>query len=158
MEFAGNAKLSGASIILGLAIFLSLILYPQAIAAPNYEPEISVIQENSLRTSISPYYAPQNVKSDTENALEIKMKAIIACESGGNPEVCNKEYGCGAGMGLCQLIPSTVKYCEEKLGKEIDPFNPEDNLECGWWLLRNEGDKHWEASRKCWEKLLDKNL
>jgi hypothetical protein len=134
-----------------------MILFPQASAAPNASQQ-TLIQENSLKSSISPYYAPQNAKNDTENDnLEAKMKAIIACESGGNPEVCNEEYGCGAGMGLCQLIPSTVKYCEEKLKKEIDPFNPDDNLECGWWLLINEGDKHWEQSRYCWEKLLKEN-
>lgn len=68
---------------------------------------------------------------------------IVKCESDFNPEVCNKEFGCSSGMGLCQLIPSTVKHCEEKLGKRIDPFNSEDNLECGEWLLKNEGSHHW---------------
>ena len=86
------------------------------------------------------------------------MGRIIYCESRGNPEVCNKQYGCRAGQGLCQLIPSTVKYCEKKLGKKIDPFNREDNLECGMWLLKNEGTYHWGykgaswGSFKCWNE------
>ena len=86
------------------------------------------------------------------------MGRIIVCESGGNPKVVNKQYGYKAGMGLCQLIPSTVRYCEKKLGKKIDPFNREDNLECGMWLLKNEGTYHWGykgaswGSFKCWNE------
>ena len=72
------------------------------------------------------------------------LDEIVKRESNGNPSVCNAESGCKAGQGLTQLIPSTVKYCEEKLGKEIDPFNSSDNLECAMWLLDNEGIEHWE--------------
>ena len=81
---------------------------------------------------------------DVEIDTLILVDEIIDRESGGDPSVCNKEFGCGSGMGLTQLIPSTVKYCEEKLGHKIDPFNPKDNLECAVWLLENEGIKHWE--------------
>jgi len=85
---------------------------------------------------------------------------IIWCESRGTHDVCNKQYGCGAGMGLFQLIPKTVEYCEGKLGKEIDPFDPDDNYECGMWLLKNEGTQHWGTkdtdwgSYDCWNEYL----
>jgi len=74
---------------------------------------------------------------------------IIECESNFRPEVCSYA-GCEAGMGLCQIIPSTLRYCEEKLGRELDPFNPEDNLACGIWLYENEGTRHWLPSEECW--------
>ena len=83
-------------------------------------------------------------------SLGMLLDEIIKRESNGDPLVCNKQYGCKAGMGLTQLIPSTVKYCEEKLGKEIDPFNPEDNIECATWLLENEGIKHWQSEDGSW--------
>jgi len=76
---------------------------------------------------------------------------IQKCESGYDSEVCNAEFGCIAGMGLWQIIPSTLKYCEKKLGRELDAFNAEDNNDCGLWLLENEGDRHWEMSKHCWE-------
>ena len=81
---------------------------------------------------------------------------IIECESNFCYDVCNEEFGCIAGQGLAQLIPSTVEYCEKKLGKDIDPFNPQDNLECALWLYRNEGTRHWGCidcswgSYHCW--------
>jgi len=68
---------------------------------------------------------------------------IIRRESGWNPAVCNKRYGCKSGQGLFQIIPSTLKYCENKLGRELDVFDAFDNLDCGFWLLANEGIEHW---------------
>ena len=79
-----------------------------------------------------------------------KLYDIVKCESGFNPTVCNKEFGCKSGMGLGQLIPSTVRYCEANLKKEIDPFDPEDNLECCSWLLENEGTGHWGTAETDW--------
>ena len=96
-----------------------------------------IIQGNSVKAVTPPHFLKPQV-------LAMLLDEIIKRESGGNPKACNKQYGCKAGMGLTQLIPSTVKYCEEKLKKKIDPFNPDDNLECAMWLLENEGLKHWE--------------
>lgn len=83
--------------------------------------------------------------------VDEELYRIIKCESNFQPEVCSYA-GCESGMGLCQLIPGTVRYCEEKLGRPIDPFNPEDNLACGIWLYENEGNSHWDMSRDCWGK------
>jgi len=104
----------------------------------------TIILGNSLKAMSNPYYP----KVYTLGSL---VERIIHCESGGNPKICNKQYGCYAGMGLFQLIPSTVKYCEEKLGRKIDPFDANDNTTCAMWLLENEGLSHWKQSKDCWE-------
>ncbi len=103
------------------------------------EDALLIYSGNSVRANLSPSY--QTIE---EINLEKLLQEIIKRESGGDPKACNKEFGCRAGMGLVQLIPGTVRYCEEKLEKEIDPFNPVHNLECARWLLKNEGIRHWE--------------
>ncbi len=76
---------------------------------------------------------------------------IVFCESSFRIDVCSYA-GCSKGMGLAQIIPSTLRYCEKKLGRTLDVFNPEDNLDCASWLLENEGLRHWESSKSCWQK------
>ncbi|MCP3684606.1 MAG: lytic transglycosylase domain-containing protein [bacterium] len=122
----------------------------------------------SLEKPLERNYAPNMVLLDCTlraegNAqdihIEILANKIIQCESGGRPDICSYA-GCGAGMGLFQLIPSTIKYCEKKLGKNIDPFDSSDNYECGMWLLREEGWRHWGCpscnwgSYKCFKEVL----
>ena len=70
---------------------------------------------------------------------------IIENESGFKWWICHAGTQCDKGGGLVQVIPSTERYCEEKLGRELDMKVPEDNLDCGFWLLKNEGISHWEA-------------
>jgi len=77
---------------------------------------------------------------------------IGECESDCNQNVCNKQYGCYAGIGYWMIIPSTAKYCSNKIGRGIDPYKAEDNFECAVWLLDNEGDRHWNQSKHCWAK------
>ena len=80
---------------------------------------------------------------------------IIWCESRWLNE-CNREYGCRSGMGLMQLIPARVEECSIALGRKIDPMNPIDNLECGAYLLKKDGTRHWGCkdcdwgSYDCW--------
>jgi len=101
------------------------------------------------RRELSPRdYLAGLAKSDY-NLLRLATE-IIRRESNWQPEVCNKRYGCMAGQGLFQLIPSTVAYCEKKLKREIDPLNAFQNLDCGWWLLVNEGIRHWEDPNGEW--------
>lgn len=109
-------------------------------------PIRALIRGNTLIALASPNY------TDTIEEYDDTLDRIKECESGGDPNICNKQYGCRAGMGLYQLIPSTVEYCEQKLRKEIDPFNPEDNTECATWLYENEGSDHWLPSKGCWYK------
>jgi len=115
--------------------------------------ELIIIQGNTLVAVSNPSFTFQlSVLGVLVGGDDTELvQRIIFCESGGNSNVCNKQYGCYAGMGLFQLIPSTVKYCEEKLGKKIDPFNKRDNTECAIWLLENEGTSHWNQSKSCWK-------
>ena len=71
---------------------------------------------------------------------------IIKRESGYKWNVCHNEIDCSRGGGLMQIIPSTLAYCEhaDRLNRKLDAFSPEDNLDCGLWLLKYEGIVHWE--------------
>ncbi len=125
-------------LVLNLIVLIS-IMTSQKETEKTFSKQMSIpsVASSALLPIFPHYYRDP----DIEDLLE----EIVKRESGGNPNVCNKEFGCKAGMGLVQLIPTTVKYCEEKLGRDIDPFDPEDNLACGYWLLANEGIRHWET-------------
>lgn len=69
---------------------------------------------------------------------------IIKRESGWKEKICNQEFGCRSGQGLFQIIPSTIKHCEGVLMRVLDPFYYKDNIDCGIWLLKNEGIGHWQ--------------
>src|SRR3990167_11417338 len=114
------------------------------------EGGLTLIQGNTIMAENIPPFQAQVLGSMAEDDLDILADKIIECESNNRPDACNQKYGCNAGMGLFQLIPSTVKYCEEKLGVPIDPFNSEENKLCGNWLLRNEGPKHWGTADTDW--------
>lgn len=101
------------------------------------ESELILVQENSFK-GISEHHLPE------DEALLALLDIIIERESNGDPKAVNKKFGYKGGMGLTQLIPSTVRYCEERLGRDIDPFNENDNKACALWLLKNEGIVHWE--------------
>jgi len=82
------------------------------------------------------------------NPLTTKLWKIIQCESGGR-NICNKK-GCQYGQGLAMIIPKTERYCEEKLGRELDMLDPDDNWDCAFYLLENEGDYHWGTPESNW--------
>jgi len=130
---------------LGVLFTIVLILYPIVGKSLSNSPlpEIALIQQNSLLPISEPVYQ-DSIEIEREKAINKVLALIIQRESSGRPNVCNKKYGCASGMGLTQLIPSTIHYCEEKLQKRINPFNPDDNLMCARWLLENEGTKHWD--------------
>lgn len=78
-----------------------------------------------------------------------QLDEIITRESkwgydGTDHAICNKEFGCGSGKGIIQLIERTRQHCSEKLGREIKRENPYDSLDCGIYLLEKEGIQHWE--------------
>lgn len=82
--------------------------------------------------------------------LADQLEAVIRAEFGPDWETatdydrCNREYGCGSGQGLIMLIVSTRDYCSKKLGREIKREDPYDSIDCGLWLLRNNGVRDWE--------------
>lgn len=116
------------------------------------EVSFSLIEQNTLRAITSPVFVKTQVlgmvidEPDYDQA-EL-LDRIAECESDWR-NICNAK-GCEYGQGIFQLIPTTVKYCEEKLGKEIDPFDEEESRECAAWLLTNEGPGHWGCSTCDW--------
>ena len=145
-------------ILAGLLIAINPALAPIENPKPT---ELLYIQNNALVAQssswIPSFYALSSPYSDDTGKIDLslvqekypELYRIIFCESSFRENVCSYK-GCWAGMGLAQIIPSTKKYCEEKLGQIIDPFNPDDNLTCALWLYLNEGTKHWKSSETCW--------
>ena len=97
-----------------------------------------------------------------------KLIKICSCESSYNQDaVCYA--GWESGMGLCGFIPSTWNSTLERIDKEgllklparckipitkFDPKPPVFDYECNWllasWLLKTDGDSHWDSSKSCW--------
>ena len=71
-------------------------------------------------------------------------REIIRRESGFDTVACNVLLGCNSGQGLMQVIPSTERDCEKRIGRELDMLNAEDNLDCGLTLLKEDGIGHWD--------------
>lgn len=165
-------------LIIIVGIILTLILGGAVLIIMNSDPpcsdkiqdykysSIPMIQNNTLMGS-APLFLPKVY------TLGILLDKIVECESGGKPKVCNKEFGCRAGMGLCMFISGTWnetldrmscsgKYniegcikaympdrCWEKvhlpvsLARTEAVFDTECNLLAGAWLLKKDGDFHW---------------
>ncbi len=156
-------------LLLPIICLIILTASPNFAKAPLQEntERLIVVQENTVMASISPHFIALNgvlgvyLSEDGSNYEElVLLNKIIECESNWR-NVCNAKYGCRAGQGVAQLIPTTVRYCEEKLGKKIDPFCINDSVECAVWLLENEGHRHWGTeitnwgSYNCWKHYIN---
>ena len=80
-----------------------------------------------------------------------KAEAIVSCEGGFNdPRICNREFGCRAGQGHSQFIPSTWSWLQKEIGVQ-DVFDTSDNIQGLIYLLQKDGDRHWRPySGACW--------
>jgi len=149
--------------LLAIVILIGVLINPIYAKAPdNIETERMVIVNSSAIKAVntpifSVKFAPLGGLIGEVDAYYLyleklpQIKEIIKeCESKGNPNVCNAEYGCTGGQGLYQLIPTTLKYCEVKLKRQLDAFNPKDNEECAYWLAENEGLDHWGKEDTWW--------
>jgi len=148
-------------IFLGLFILIGIISYIHSTTAIETTNEVS-LSECFIEAPMIPYYPVVYTLStivDRNNIEELKefvkenypeLFRIMECESNFNSTICNSDYGCNGGMGWGQIIPGTLNYCEGKLGRKLDPFNPYDNLECSLWLYINEGTQHWGTADTSW--------
>jgi len=150
---------------LGLLLLIAFLVWlPSEVKAPKNLPfqelegTLILLQGNSLVRSHS-----GALQNDLERQLwEVadkypELERIIFCESSGRENVCSYK-GCNAGMGLLQIIPSSLKLCENKFNERLNPFDAENNIKCGLYLLELQGLKAWESSRHCWEKDIDKDF
>ncbi|MCK4307101.1 hypothetical protein KAW50_02615 [candidate division WOR-3 bacterium] len=121
------------------------------IPLPEENPDLILITSNSYRA----VYPSETRSFRTYGArIDILLEEISSRESGGDPKICNLEFGCGSGAGLTGIIPSTQKDCEEALGRKLDIFNKEDNLACAKWLLETRGIWPWEPWSGSYYKIL----
>ena len=75
----------------------------------------------------------------------------MEAESGLNPYAKNPN---SSAFGLCQMLYSTRRRLEKKWNKDIDWNDPTQQAEACERLLREEGQSHWDASKKVWKKKL----
>ena len=159
-------------IILGILVWLwiSWTIYQTFVEKPperqiKRQNELIFVEQCFLKAVANPvYFKPQVLGMMTDNELSYEqaelLNRIAECESGWQ-NICNSK-GCKYGQGIWQIIPSSIKYCEEKLGKKIDPFDIEDNKKCAIYLLTKtpQGVNHWGypdswwGSWECWNRFV----
>jgi len=132
--------------LLGLMILIGL-LAPNFAYTPGlpYRGSLILIQNNTLVRG-------QIWASDLKSIIELdypELYDIIVCESNWR-NVCNQKYGCPAGQGIAQIIPSTWEFVQANGVKVGSPFNEEDNLKAAIWLYERYGNKPWLQSQSCW--------
>jgi len=113
--------------------------------------------------------------------VELALK-IANCESSFR-NIVNEEYGAVGGIGIFQIVQSTFdeaveemideqgcwgenntpwdlsikNYSTFELAENVSPYNIKDNIEVAMYLLSIGGEKHWDASRHCWQPELKKS-
>ena len=116
------------------------------------EFELNLINDNSIKAVSPAFYV---LKGETlgslstppkEEPIDDIFRKIIWCESRGNPNAKNPS---STARGLLQIIESSEKFCEKGLKKELNMYNPDENLLCGKYLYENGGLKHWQPVWDC---------
>ena len=128
----------------------------QEVLAP--PPPDTVVQE--VQTTVA-NPEPEKVEETVEQIFERVSKeysadlraiarVIVDAESKFQ-NVCNKEFGCIAGIGPFQIVQSTFdENCEG------DAYNAEDNIRCGFVMLEDGEYWRWSPSAKVWLPKLPK--
>ena len=101
---------------------------------------LSVIQDTTLLPFSPP---PQRFQS-----LGTLIERIIQAESGGNPKAKNPD---SSAYGLCQFIDGTWEYVQDKWSMELNRDSEIDQRYACERLLNEEGTKHWQESKNCWQ-------
>ena len=112
------------------------------------ETDLSFV-DSSIPAQAPPYIVEGEVLAILIEKEETLIEKIIRCESKGDPTAKNPN---STARGLLQIIKSSEEFCEEGMGRELDMYNPDDNLLCGEYLMEHGGLNHWNASRHCWDK------
>lgn len=107
--------------------------------------------DNFISAVNSPIFIKNQTLASMSNDIDTYQLAyrIIQCESSWNPNAKNKG---SSAYGLGQFINGTWDYVQNKWNMELDRDNPEDQMYALVRLLEEEGPRHWESSRQCWDK------
>lgn len=81
-------------------------------------------------TKLDDMYALQDAKLNLPAGT---TKAQVGVESSHNTYAVNKQ---SKARGLAQIMPETQAKLEKRLGKTFDPFDPEDNLEMHYHIMK----------------------
>jgi hypothetical protein len=165
-------------LLLGIGMTWGILRYSRGKPQMNYplpERNESVVYAMSSHHLINDQTLGAIAGSYYIKGIEVSRELyyISKCESNFRPDVCNQKFGCSSGMGILQIVSSTLRECERELGKSLDPFDVRDSIDCGEYLLTTpQGVNHWGyppddprgyvngfywGSWECWSKYLVKN-
>ena len=130
-----------------LAIVIGLLA--QALAA---SPAVYEIRPNSELTQAEIRGAIVQTARQY-GVSDVLALAIAKCESNFDRLARSKT---SSAKSYFQFIDGTWKQTIKKMGlpTNSDVFDHNTHIQAAIWLLKNEGVKHWESSRSCWEKEL----
>ncbi len=117
-------------------MIISLIMFWQALNSPVIYIAPAKPQVVNIDTLI-------NVKSALYSIDSELVRDIVECESGGLITAINHNTNGTTDRGLMQI--NTV----HQTGA-LDMFNPEDNLEFGLRLMKEQGTRPWNSSKHFW--------
>ena len=82
----------------------------------------------------------------------MEAQRIIYCESDNIPEAIGENIIDGEVWSRDYSFWQINDYYHATKAKSmgLDIKDPSDNLKYGYWLYKNEGTRHWLASRHCW--------
>lgn len=86
-------------------------------------------------------------KIDVVEESDPTVEAIIACESGWDPNAKNPK---STAYGYGQFLDSTWLYVQKKWGMVLNRYDPRDQLYATRRLFEEEGVVHWLESEACW--------
>lgn len=126
-----------------IATLLAVVLLVASFNIPNkvsYAAEVLSLDQKIDKYALEYHVNPQ------------VARAIISCESGGNPEAIGTMAVVGRDIGVFQIND----YFHEKRTQELELniYNVDDNLRYGMILLFEQGVTPWRASASCWKSKL----
>lgn len=137
--------------LFALTVLVLIGLLFGLIAGDAKEKIYSSYSDNFISAPNSPIFIKNQTLASMSSDIDTYQLAykIIQCESSWNPSAKNKG---SSAYGLGQFINGTWDYVQNKWNMELDRDNPEDQMYALVRLLEEEGPRHWESSRQCWDK------
>ena len=137
--------------LFALTVLVLIGLLFGLIAGDAKENIYSSYSDNFISAPNSPIFIKNQTLASMSSDIDTYQLAykIIQCESSWNPSAKNKG---SSAYGLGQFINGTWDYVQNKWNMELDRDNPEDQMYALVRLLEEEGPRHWESSRQCWDK------
>ena len=137
--------------LFALTVLVLIGLLFGLIAGDVKEKIYSGYNDNFVSAVNSPVFIKNQTLASMSSDIDTYQLAykIIQCESSWNPNAKNKG---SSAYGLGQFINGTWDYVQNKWNMELDRDNPDDQMYALVRLLEEEGPRHWESSRQCWDK------